>query len=145
MRFKRNDVWPLEADVVIVDEASMIDIVLANSLIKAIDEGSSVILVGDADQLPSVGPGAFLQDLISSGVAPVAQLTQIFRQAAQSLIVQNAHQINQGEFPRLVKPGEGKRFFFFKEPEEPDGVVRLIVTSVSKSLPSRFGYDPLKD
>src|SRR6266498_4052692 len=145
MRFKRNDVWPLEADVVIVDEASMIDIVLANSLIKAIDEGSSVILVGDADQLPSAGPGAFLQDLISSGVAPVARLTQIFRQAAHSLIVQNAHQINRGEFPRLVKPGEGKSDCYFIEAEEPDEVVRLIVNSVSKSLPSRFGYDPLKD
>jgi len=145
MRFKRNDVWPLEADVVIVDEASMIDIVLANSLIKAIDDGASVVLVGDADQLPSVGPGAFLQDLISSGVAPVARLTQIFRQAARSLIVQNAHQINRGEFPRLVKPGEEKSDCYFIEAEEPEEVIRLIVNSVSKSLPSRFGYDPLKD
>jgi exodeoxyribonuclease V alpha subunit len=145
MRFKRNDVWPLEADVVIVDEASMIDIVLANSLIKAINDGASVVLVGDADQLPSVGPGAFLQDLISSGVAPVARLTQIFRQAARSLIVQNAHQINRGEFPRLVKPGEEKSDCYFIEAEEPDEVVRVIVNSVSKSLPSRFGYDPLKD
>ncbi|HEX2491261.1 MAG TPA: ATP-dependent RecD-like DNA helicase [Blastocatellia bacterium] len=145
MRFKRNDVWPLEADVVIVDEASMIDIVLANSLIKAIDDGASVVLVGDADQLPSVGPGAFLQDLISSGVAPVARLTQIFRQAARSLIVQNAHQINRGEFPRLVKPGEEKSDCYFIEAEEPEELIRLIVNSVSKSLPSRFGYDPLKD
>lgn len=145
MRFKRNDVWPLEADVVIVDEASMIDIVLANSLIKAINDGASLVLVGDADQLPSVGPGAFLQDLISSGVAPVARLTQIFRQAACSLIVQNAHQINRGEFPRLVKPGGEKSDCYFIEAEDPDEVVRLIVNSVSKSLPSRFGYDPLKD
>jgi exodeoxyribonuclease V alpha subunit len=145
MRFKRNDVWPLEADVVIVDEASMIDIVLANSLIKAVDERSQLILVGDADQLPSVGPGAFLQDLISSGVAPVARLTQIFRQAARSLIVQNAHQINLGEFPRLVKPGEEPSDCYFIEAEEPDEVVRMIVNSVSKSLPNRFGYDPLKD
>jgi exodeoxyribonuclease V alpha subunit len=144
-RFKRNDVWPLEADVVIVDEASMIDIVLANGLTKAIDERSQLILVGDADQLPSVGPGAFLQDLISSGVAPVARLTQIFRQAARSLIVQNAHQINRGEFPRLVKPGEAQSDCFFIEAEDPDDVVRLIVNSVSKSLPKRFGYDPLKD
>jgi exodeoxyribonuclease V alpha subunit len=145
MRFKRNDVWPLEADVVIVDEASMIDVVLANSLLKAIDEDTSVILVGDADQLPSVGPGAVLQDLISSGVAPVARLTQVFRQAARSLIVQNAHQINRGEFPRLVKPGEGNSDCYFIEAEEPEDVVRLIVNSVSKSLPNRFGYDPLKD
>src|SRR5215468_2219932 len=145
MRFKRNDVWPLEADVVIVDEASMIDVVLANSLIKAVDEHSQLILVGDADQLPSVGPGAVLQDLIGSGVAPVARLTQVFRQAAHSLIVQNAHQINRGEFPRLVKPGGEKSDCYFIEAEEPEEVVRLIVNSVSKSLPSRFGYDPLKD
>jgi exodeoxyribonuclease V alpha subunit len=145
MRFKRNDVWPLEADVVIIDESSMIDIVLANSLIKAIDERSQLIMVGDADQLPSVGPGAFLQDLISSGVAPVARLTQIFRQASRSLIVQNAHQINRGEFPRLVKPGEERCDCYFVEAEEPDDVVRMIVNSVSKSLPNRFGYDPLKD
>ncbi len=145
MRFKRNDVWPLEADVVIVDEASMIDVVLANHLIKAIDERSQLILVGDADQLPSVGPGAVLQDLISSGVAPVARLTQIFRQAASSLIVQNAHRINRGEFPRLVKPGEERSDCYFIEAEDPDEVVRLIVNSVSKSLPNRFGYDPMKD
>jgi exodeoxyribonuclease V alpha subunit len=145
MQFKRNDVWPLEADVVIVDEASMIDVILANSLIKAVDEHSQLILVGDADQLPSVGPGAVLQDLIDSGVAPVARLTQVFRQAARSLIVQNAHQINRGEFPRLVKPGEEKSDCYFIEAEDPDEVVRLIVNSVSKSLPNRFGYDPLKD
>ncbi len=145
MQFKRNDVWPLEADVVIVDESSMIDIVLANSLIKAVDERSQLILVGDADQLPSVGPGAVLQDLINSGVAPVARLTQVFRQAASSLIVQNAHQINRGEFPRLVKPGDEKCDCYFIEAEEPDEVVNMIVNSVSKSLPSRFGYDPLKD
>ncbi|HKQ75014.1 MAG TPA: ATP-dependent RecD-like DNA helicase [Blastocatellia bacterium] len=145
MRFKRNDVWPLEADVVIVDEASMIDVVLANSLIKAVDEHSQLILVGDADQLPSVGPGAVLQDLIASGVAPVARLTQVFRQAARSLIVQNAHRINRGEFPHLVKPGEERSDCYFIEAEEPEEVVRLIVNSVAKSLPNRFGYDPLKD
>jgi exodeoxyribonuclease V alpha subunit len=123
----------------------MIDVILANSLIKAVDEHSQLILVGDADQLPSVGPGAVLQDLIDSGVAPVARLTQVFRQAARSLIVQNAHQINRGEFPRLVKPGEEKSDCYFIEAEDPDEVVRLIVNSVSKSLPNRFGYDPLKD
>lgn len=145
MQFKRNDVWPLEADTVIVDEASMIDIVLANSLIKAVDEHSQLILVGDADQLPSVGPGAVLQDLINSGAAPVARLTQVFRQAAESLIIQNAHRINRGEFPRLVKPGDERSDCYFIEAEDPDDVVRLIVNSVSKSLPNRFGYDPLKD
>jgi exodeoxyribonuclease V alpha subunit len=144
-QFKRNEVWPLDADVVIVDEASMIDVVLANSLIKAVDERAQLILVGDADQLPSVGPGAFLQDLIQSGVTPVGRLTQVFRQAAESLIVQNAHRINRGEFPRLVKPGQEKCDCYFIEAEEADDVVRLIVNVVSKSLPARFGYDPLKD
>jgi len=145
MQFKRNDQWPLEAGVVIIDEASMIDVVLTNSLLKAIDEGSQLILVGDVDQLPSVGPGAVLKDLISSGVVTVARLTQIFRQAAESLIVQNAHRINRGEFPRLVKPGEGKSDCYFIEAEEPDEVVDLIVKSVAKGLPKSFGYDPLVD
>jgi exodeoxyribonuclease V alpha subunit len=145
MQFKRNDQWPLEADVVIVDEASMVDVVLANSLLKAIDERSQLILVGDADQLPSVGPGAVLQDLINSGAAPVARLTQVFRQAAESLIVQNAHRINRGEFPRLVKPGEQKSDCYFIEAEEPDEVGDLIVSSVAKSLPKSFGYDPMRD
>lgn len=145
MQFKRNDVWPLDADVVVVDEASMIDIVLANSLIKAVDARSQLIMVGDADQLPSVGPGAVLQDLINSGVAPVARLTQVFRQAAESLIIQNAHRINRGEFPRLVKPGDERSDCYFIEAEEPEDVVKLIVNSVSKSLPNRFGYDPLRD
>ncbi len=145
MRFKRDDVWPLEAGVIIVDEASMIDIVLANSLIKAIDERAQLILVGDADQLPSVGPGAVLRDLISSGVAPVARLTRVFRQAAESLIVRNAHNINRGDFPHLVKPGAERSDCYFIEAEEPEEVVDLIVKSVSKSLPNRFGYDPLKD
>ncbi len=145
MRFKRDDQWPLEAGVVIVDEASMVDVVLANSLIKAIDELSQLILVGDADQLPSVGPGAVLQDLINSGAAPVARLTQVFRQAAESLIVQNAHRINRGEFPRLVKPGEQKSDCYFIEAEEPDEVVDLVVNSVAKSLPKSFGYDPMRD
>jgi exodeoxyribonuclease V alpha subunit len=145
MQFKRNDQWPLEAGVVIVDEASMIDVVLANSLLKAIDEHSQLILVGDVDQLPSVGPGAVLKDLINSGVVPVARLTQVFRQAAESLIIQNAHRINRGEFPLLVKPGGQKSDCYFIEAEEPGEVVDLIVKSVATSLPKSFGYDPLVD
>ena len=145
MQFKRNEEWPLEADVVIIDEASMIDVVLANSLFKAIHPGSQLILVGDVDQLPSVGPGTVLRDLIDSGAVPVARLTQVFRQAAESLIVQNAHRINRGEFPLLVKPGEQKSDCYFIEAEEPNELVDLIVKSVAKSLPGRFGYDPMKD
>jgi exodeoxyribonuclease V alpha subunit len=145
MSFKRNEEWPLEADVVIIDEASMIDIVLANSLFKAIHPESQLILVGDVDQLPSVGPGTVLRDLIDSGAVPVARLTQVFRQAAESLIVQNAHRINRGEFPRLVKPGEQKSDCYYIEADEPDEIVELIVKSVAKSLPGRFGYDAMKD
>ena len=145
MGFKRNEEWPLEADVVIVDESSMIDVVLANNLLKAIDPNSQLILVGDVDQLPSVGPGTVLKDLINSDVVPVARLTQVFRQAAESLIVQNAHRINSGDFPRLVKPGEQKSDCYFIEAEEPDEITELIVKSVEKSLPGRFGYDPLRD
>jgi exodeoxyribonuclease V alpha subunit len=145
MAFKRNEEWPLEADVVIIDEASMIDVVLANSLFKAIHPESQLILVGDVDQLPSVGPGTVLRDLIESGAVPVARLTQVFRQAAESLIVQNAHRINRGEFPRLVKPGEHKSDCYFIEADEPDEIVELIVKSVASSLPGRFGYDPMKD
>jgi exodeoxyribonuclease V alpha subunit len=145
MAFKRNEEWPLEADVVIIDEASMIDIVLANSLFKAVHPASQLILVGDVDQLPSVGPGTVLRDLIDSGAVPVARLTQVFRQAAESLIVQNAHRINRGEFPRLVKPGERKTDCYFIEADDPDEIVELIVKSVAKSLPSHFDYDPMKD
>jgi exodeoxyribonuclease V alpha subunit len=145
MQFKRNEEWPLEAEVVIIDEASMIDVVLANSLFKAIPPDSQLILVGDVDQLPSVGPGTVLRDLIDSGAVPVARLTQVFRQAAESLIVQNAHRINRGEFPRLVKPGEQKSDCYFIETEDPDEMVELIVKSVAKSMPRRFGYDPMKD
>ncbi|MBO0800381.1 MAG: AAA family ATPase, partial [Blastocatellia bacterium] len=132
MSFKRNEELPLEADVVIIDEASMIDIVLANSLFKAVHPDSQLILVGDVDQLPSVGPGTVLRDLIDSSAVPVARLTQVFRQAAESLIVQNAHRINRGEFPLLVKPGEQQSDCYFIEAEEPDEMVELIVRSVAR-------------
>jgi exodeoxyribonuclease V alpha subunit len=145
MSFKRNEEWPLEADVVIIDESSMIDVVLANSLLKAIDPASQLVLVGDVDQLPSVGPGTVLKDLIDSGAVPVARLTQVFRQAAESLIVQNAHRINRGEFPRLITPGEQQSDCYFIEAGEPHEIVELIVRSVATSLPHRFGYESLRD
>jgi exodeoxyribonuclease V alpha subunit len=145
MAFKRNEEWPLEAEVVIIDESSMIDVVLANSLVKAIDPHSQLVLVGDVDQLPSVGPGTVLKDLIDSNVVPVVRLTQVFRQAAESMIIQNAHRINRGEFPRLIIPGEQKSDCYFMEVDEPDEIVELIIKSVAKSLPSRFGYKPMRD
>jgi exodeoxyribonuclease V alpha subunit len=145
MAFKRNEESPLEADVVIVDEASMLDVVLANHLLKAIHPLSQLILVGDVDQLPSVGPGAVLRDLIASGAVPVARLTQVFRQAAESLIIQNAHRINRGEFPILIKPGQARSDCYFVPAEEPEEITELIIKTVAHSLPRRFGYDPLVD
>lgn len=143
--FKRNEEWPLDTDVVIIDESSMIDLVLANNLLKAIDVKSQLVLVGDVDQLPSVGAGTVLRDLIKSGVVPVARLTQVFRQAQESLIVQNAHRINRGEFPQLIKPGQGESDCYFIEADTPERIVELVVKSVATSLPKRFAYNPLRD
>lgn len=145
LAFKRNEQSPLDADAVIVDEASMIDLLLANNLLKAVPPGAKLVLVGDVDQLPSVGPGAVLKDLIASGAIPLARLNQVFRQAAESLIVQNAHRINRGEFPRLVVPGESAVDCYFVEAEDPDTVVEKVVKLVSSSLPKSFGYDPRRD
>ncbi len=145
MGFRRDETNPLEADVIIVDEASMIDVLLANSLSKAVAAHSQLILVGDVDQLPSVGPGTALRDLIDSRVVPTARLTQVFRQAAESLIIQNAHRINRGEFPVLIKPGAQASDCYFIAAEEPHEVAELIIKSVAQSLPKRFGYDAIND
>lgn len=138
--FKRGPDSPLECDVLIVDECSMLDMVLTYSLLKAVPETAQVVFVGDVDQLPSVGPGNILRDLIDSGVVPVARLTQVFRQAAESLIITNAHRINQGQFPTLPAPSENKDCAFVKA-EEPEEVAEKIVAVVAKSLPKR-GYAP---
>lgn len=143
--FKHDETNPLEADVIIVDEASMLDVVLANSLFKAVAAHSQLILVGDVDQLPSVGPGTVLRDLIESRAVPVARLTQVFRQAAESLIIQNAHRLNRGEFPALITPGTQPTDCYFISAEEPQEVTDLIIKSVAQSLPKRFGYDPVND
>lgn len=145
MAFRREEQNPLDADVVIIDEASMLDLLLANSLLKAVAPHAQLILVGDVDQLPSVGPGKVLQDLIRSTLIPVARLTQVFRQAAESLIIQNAHRINRGESPRLIAPGAGASDCYFIETEDPAEIVRLLVKLVVTSLPNRFGYDPRRD
>ncbi len=101
MDFSRDRDNPLDCDALIVDETSMLDIFLAYSLVKALPDGASLLLIGDSDQLPSVGPGSVLKDLIDSGQIPVVKLTQVFRQATQSAIVTSAHQINRGQFPQL--------------------------------------------
>ena len=123
----------------------MIDLLLANNLLKAVAPTAQLVLVGDVDQLPSVGPGKVLQDLIKSEAVPVARLTQVFRQAAESMIIQNAHRINRGEFPRLIAPGTEKSDCYFIEMDDPAEIVNLLVKSVVTSLPNRFGYDPRRD
>src|SRR4029077_2409223 len=101
--FKRSEEHPLDCDLLVVDEVSMVDVPLMHALLKAVPPGAALILVGDVDQLPSVGPGQVLADVIASGAVPVVRLTEVFRQAAQSRIVTNAHRINQGRMP---EPGE---------------------------------------
>jgi exodeoxyribonuclease V alpha subunit len=144
--FQRNAERPLETDLVIVDEASMIDIVLMNSLLRAIPLVATLLLVGDADQLPSVGPGSVLKDILDSGRVPAVRLTEIFRQAEQSRIVGNAHRINRGEFPDLSRPPRGQESdFHFLPEEDAERLQQLIVDLASRRLPARYGLDPLED
>ncbi len=143
MGFKRNAENPLPADVVILDEVSMVDLVLMNQLIKAVPLDATLILVGDVDQLPSVGAGNVLRDLIASERMPLIRLTEIFRQAQQSLIVMNAHRINQGKPPQLT--GSADRDFFFIEEEDPDQAAELICDLVTRRLPDHYGWDPIDD
>ncbi len=143
--FKRNEENLLDADLIIVDETSMVDILLLNHLLKAIPPLATLLLVGDADQLPSVRPGNVLQDIIASQTVETVRLTEIFRQAQESLIVVNAHRINQGEFP-IVKPPEGRKAdFYFIESEEPEQALGLIKDLCSRRLPQAFHLDPRKD
>ncbi len=141
--FRRDRDNRLDCDLLVVDEASMVDVVLMNQLLRAVPDRACVVLVGDVDQLPSVGPGLVLRDLIASGVVPVARLTEVFRQAGQSWIVRAAHQVNQGEMPEAAPPGGGD--FYFIEVNEPATVVERIVTMVRDRIPARFGLDPFKD
>ncbi len=133
---------PLDADLVIIDECSMVDILLMNHLLKAIEAGSHLLLVGDMDQLPSVGPGNVLRDLIESGVIPVTRLTTIFRQAAGSAIIANAHRINRGELPRVSR--EIRDFYLFKQPD-PTQAADLILDLVSRRIPNYFGLNTQGD
>ncbi len=143
--FKRNQQHPLTGDLFVLDEVSMVDVVLGHQFLRAVPSNACVILVGDVDQLPSVGPGSVLADLIASGVVPVVRLTEIFRQAAESEIVTNAYAINQGRMPNLKAPDEGLSDFYFIEAEEPEAIQDLIVRLVKERIPKRFGFDPKKD
>ena len=145
--FQRGPERPLNADLLIVDEASMLDVSLAWSLVRAVPPGGRLVLVGDVDQLPSVGPGRVLADVIDSGAVEVVRLRDIFRQAQQSLIVVNAHRVNRGEMPSL-KPdpgGDGRGDFFFFERRTPEEVLETLLHVVAERIPAGFGLDPLRD
>ncbi len=142
--FDRDASNPLEADVVILDEASMIDAVLAYNVLKAVPLHAQLVLVGDIDQLPSVGPGSVLGDIIRSGVAEVVRLRHIFRQGAESLIVVNAHRVNEGLMPELPPEGS-KADFFFIERKEPEEIAATLKALVRQHIPHKFGLDPVDD
>jgi len=143
--FQRNEEKPLDVDFLVVDEASMIDTALMHYLLKAVPQSATLLLVGDVNQLPSVGAGNVLKDIIDSGAVPVVTLNEIFRQARESLIIVNAHKINQGLLPLLQPEGQGRGDFFFVEQEDPEEVLRIILELISSRIPKRFGLDAVED
>ena len=143
--FKRNETNPLECDLLVVDEASMVDVPLMASLTKALPVGSALLLIGDVDQLPSVGAGKVLANIISSEAVPVARLTEVFRQAAQSRIVVNAHRVNRGQMPELGVSANDGGDFFFVEASDADDAARKIIEILRNRIPDRFGFDPIRD
>jgi exodeoxyribonuclease V alpha subunit len=142
--FKRNEESPLECDLLVVDESSMVDVLLMQSLMKAVPPTAALLMVGDIDQLPSVGPGQVLADIIGSEAIPVVRLTEVFRQAAQSKIITTAHAINAGRLPDLARPDDAADFYFVPA-RDPEEAVARIVELVSRRIPRRFGLDPIKD
>src|SRR5208283_519235 len=141
---KRNADNPVDCDLLVVDEASMVDVMLMQALTKATPDDAALLIVGDIDQLPSVGPGQVLADIIGSGVVPVVRLTEVFRQAAASRIIINAHRINQGAMPDLSPPA-GDSDFYFVPAEDPATAVARILELAKSRIPNRFGVDPLRD
>ena len=141
--YKRNQENPLNCDYLVIDEASMLDILLTNNLLKAVPDGASVLFVGDVDQLPSVGPGSVLRDIIKSKSVRTVELRHIYRQAQYSDIVKNAHRVNGGEFP-FIKNG-AKTDFFFVEKDEPADVAQTIINLCTERLPKYYGVSPIED
>ncbi|MDD5104280.1 MAG: ATP-dependent RecD-like DNA helicase [Desulfuromonadaceae bacterium] len=142
--FKRGRDNPLEADLIVIDESSMVDLVLMNKLLAAVPDSAALMIVGDVDQLPSVGPGAVLADIIASGSVPTVRLTEIFRQAATSKIIVNAHRINKGELP-LRNETEELSDFYFIPAETPEEIHAKLLQVVTERIPKRFGLHPVKD
>ena len=143
--FKRNEETPLEANMVIIDEASMVDILLMHHLLKAIPVTATLLLVGDVDQLPSVGPGNMLRDVIASSKVETVRLTEVFRQAQESMIVVNAHRVNRGEFP-VTRPPQGRKAdFYFIARDDPEKALEVVKELCARRLPHAFHLDPLDD
>jgi exodeoxyribonuclease V alpha subunit len=142
--FRRDTENPLDCDLLVIDETSMVDVLLMHALLKAVPDKAALLVVGDVDQLPSVGPGQVLADMIASAAVPVVRLTEVFRQAAKSQVIVNAHRINQGIVPDLRKP-EAESDFYFVEADDPEAAVPRIIELVSNRIPRRFGLDPIRD
>ena len=141
--FIRDRDKPLDVDLLIMDETSMVDISLMNNLVLALPQRACLVMVGDVDQLPSVGPGNVLADIIASKVVPVVRLTEIFRQAGQSWIIRAAHHVNHGELPESAPAGQGD--FYFIEANAPETILDRIITLVRERIPARFSLDPFRD
>ena len=142
--FRRDADRPVECDLLVVDEASMVDVVLMHALLRAVPDHAALLIVGDLDQLPSVGPGQVLADVIASTAVPVVRLTEVFRQAAMSRIIVNAHRINQGTVPELDRP-DGESDFYFVPADDPETAIPKIVGLIRTHIPRRFGLDPVRD
>ena len=143
--FKRSMEFPVECDLLVIDEASMVDVLLMSHLLRAVPDGAAVVLVGDVDQLPSVGPGQALADIISSEVVPVTCLTEIFRQAAKSRIITNAHRVNKGFMPEMDNPKGKETDFYFVDAADPADAMSKIIELVKTRISRRFGLDPIRD
>jgi exodeoxyribonuclease V alpha subunit len=142
--FTRNESHPLECDLLVVDETSMVDVPLMHSLLRALPSNASLLLVGDVDQLPSVGPGMVLRNLMESGIVPVVRLAEVFRQAAHSRIITSAHRINEGLMPETGNNEEESDFYLVQR-DTPDRIVATVVEVVKTRIPQKFKFDPLKD
>jgi len=142
--FRRGPDNPLDCDLLVVDETSMVDILLMHALLKAVPNQAALLMVGDVDQLPSVGPGQVLADVIGSGAIPVVRLTEVFRQAAKSRIIVNAHRVNQGQMPEFDQPEQDSDFYFVPA-EDPETAVGHIIELVKNRIPTRFALDPIRD
>ena len=142
--FRRTEKHPLDCDLLVVDEASMVDVLLMRSLLRAVPDAAALLIVGDVDQLPSVGPGQVLADIIASNLIPVVRLTEVFRQAAGSRVITNAHRINSGQMPELTNDKALSDFYFIDAAQPEEGIDKIIAL-VRDRIPKAFGLDTIRD